>query len=222
MVDFTVFSLFPIAKSESFLSYHETWIISASVLQQKTNKLVIYIVEFCLLLTSNRNKEFYFSLLKLEQYPIIILLFQSDFFSCRPYLIFSYYTIMLFTIVHFMGLLASDYSTNLCNYCSIFWVMIVCEEIFVYLQTIWQGCVGVPSLLHECSVSLWAEYVSVLFLMLVCLQIWWRWVIALWVKIDRDIGKLFNLKLLFCNFWKRGYFYDIFLTLAISVSKTII
>ena len=127
---------------------------------------------------------------------------------------------MLFTIVYFMGLLASDYLTNLCNYCSIFWVMSVCEEIFVYLQTIWQGCVGVPSLLHECSVSLWAEYVSVLFLMLVCLQIWWRWVIALWVKIDRDIGKLFNLKLLFMQFWKK-VLCNIFLILQFSVSKTI-
>ena len=64
--------------------------------------------------------------------------------------------------------------------------------------------VGVSSLLHECSISLWSEYVSVLVLMLVYLQIWWGWVIALWAKIGRDIGKLFNLKLLFMQFWKKG------------------
>ena len=176
------------------------------MLQQKTNKLVIYIVEFCLLLTSNRNKEFYFSLLKLEQYPISILLFQSNFFSCKSYLIFSYCMIILFTIAYFMGILASDYLTNLCSHCSTVWVMIVCEEIFVYLQTIWLGCVGVHRLLHECSLSVWAEYVSVIFLMSVCLQIWGRWVITFWVKIDRDIGEFFNLKLLFCNFGKEVIF----------------
>ena len=45
-----------------------------------------------------------------------------------------------------MGILASDYPTNLCSHCTV-WVMIVCEEIFVYLQTIWLGCVGVHRLL---------------------------------------------------------------------------
>ena len=73
VVDFTMFSLFPIAKPESFLSYYETWTISASVSQQKTNKLVICIFKFYLLFTSNRNKDFYFSLLKLEQYLVSIL-----------------------------------------------------------------------------------------------------------------------------------------------------
>ena len=71
--------------------------------------------------------------------------------------------------------------------------------------------VGVCRPLQECSLSVWAEYVPVIFLVSVCLQIWGRWVIAFWVKIDRDVGEFFNLKLLFCNFWKRGYFYDIFL-----------
>ena len=114
--------------------------------------------------------------------------------------------IILIAIVYFIGILASDCLTNLCSHCSTVWVMIVCEEIFVYLQTIWLGCVGVHRLLHECSLSVWAEYVSVIFPMLVCLQIWWRWVITVWVKIDRDIGEFFNLKLLFCNFGKRVIF----------------
>ena len=50
-----------------------------------------------------------------------------------------------------MGLLASDYLTNLCNHCSTVWVMIVCEEIFVYLQTIWQGCVRVSNSVYSMS-----------------------------------------------------------------------
>ena len=71
--------------------------------------------------------------------------------------------------------------------------------------------VGVCRPLQDCSVSVWAEYVPVIFLVSVCLQIWGRLVITFWVKIDRDVGEFFNLKLLFYNFWKRDYFYDIFL-----------
>ena len=50
-----------------------------------------------------------------------------------------------------MGFLASDYPTNLCSHCTV-WMMIVCEGIFVHLQTIWLGCVGVcsPLLLSSC------------------------------------------------------------------------
>ena len=106
----------------------------------------------CIFKFSNRNKDFYFSLLKLEQYLVSILLFQSNFFLCKYYLIFSYCMIILIAIVYFIGILASDCLTNLCSHCSTVWVMIVCEEIFVYLQTIWLGCVGVyrPLLLSFC------------------------------------------------------------------------
>ena len=116
--------------------------------------------------------------------------------------------IILIAIVYFIGILASDCLTNLCSHCSTVWVMIVCEEIFVHLQTIWLGCVGVCSPLQDCSVSVWAEYTPVIFLVSVCLQIWGRLVITFWVKIDRDVGEFFNLKL---HFWKRDYFYNIFL-----------
>ena len=104
-----------------------------------------------LLLLLNINTKFLFSLLELEQYLISILLFQLNFFSCKSYLIFSYCMIILFTITYFMGFLASDYLTNLCSHCTV-WMMIVCEGIFVHLQTIWLGCVGVcsPLLLSSC------------------------------------------------------------------------
>jgi hypothetical protein len=87
-------------------------------------------------------------------------LFQLNFFSCRSYLIFYYCMIILFTITYFMGFLASDYPTNLCSHCTV-WMMIVCEGIFVHLQTIWLGCVGVCR--HSCSLFVWAEYVPVIF-----------------------------------------------------------
>ena len=58
---------------------------------------------------------------------------------------------MLLAIVYFMELLALDYLMTHYNCWSIFWVMIVCEEIFVYLQTIWQGCVRVSSSVHSMS-----------------------------------------------------------------------
>ena len=227
MVVAIMFLLLPVFQnSTNFLSYCEMWKIILSELRQNARYLLICMINCCLMFILNGNKEFHFITIKVVQYNIIIQLFQFNFFSCSFYLTFFHflcyiYIILFFAIVHFMGLLASDYLTNPCNYCSIFWVMIVCEEIFVYLQTIWQGCVGVPSLLHECSISLWSEYVSVLVLMLVYLQIWWEWVIALWAKIGRDIGKLFNLKLLFLQFLDKRYFYDIFLTLPFSVSKTI-
>ena len=66
--------------------------------------------------------------------------------------------------------------------------------------------VGVSSPLQDCSVSVWAEYTPVIFLVSVCLQIWGRLVITFWVKIDRDVGEFFNLKLLFTIFGKEIIF----------------
>ena len=205
MVDFTVFLLPPsFSKSNSFLSYCEIWTMIVSVPKQRTEYFVTYMIKFCLMLILNGNKEFHLFTVKLEQYNIIILLFQSNFFLYNFYLIFLCYIFILFPVVHFIGLLASDYLTNLCDCCFISWVMIVCKEIFVYLQTIWQGCVGMSKPFYECSISLWAGCVPVLILMLVYLQLWWGWVMTLWAKIGRDIGKLLNLKLFFLQFWEKS------------------
>ena len=106
---------------------------------------------FVFLFILNKNSKFYLLRVRLEQYIIIILLCQPDFFLCEFTLIFLCYIIILLAIVYFMELLALDYLMNLCNCWSIFWVMIVCEETFVYLQTIWQGCVRVSSSVHSMS-----------------------------------------------------------------------
>ena len=130
MVVAIMFLLLPVFRNSTyFLSYCEMWKIIFSELRQNARYLLIYMINCCLMFILNGNKEFHFITIKLVQYNIIIQLFQFNFFSCNFYL----------TFFHFL--------------CYVY-ILFSCEEIFIFLQAIWQGCVRMSGPFYDCSFSL--------------------------------------------------------------------